>query len=517
MFAADGWEGVKMSKPSRRIGREEIKERRKQKQKAQKELRKRQQAQGLKPKACASVSNRKSKYENVQEEAAARMYAATEQFRLLRAKLAVLLKRLSKIEDPRNPKKVKHTMTVLMIYGILMFVFQMSSRREATAEMTRPMFKKNLQAFLPELKDMPHSDTLERLLERIDVSEIERAQLDLVKSLIKQKKFRRYLIDGRYPIAFDGTQKLKRDHLWAEECLQREGEKGQAERNLYYVYILEACLAIQNGMRIPVMSVFLSYQEGDSESDKQDCEQKAFKRAAKRLKAEFQRLPIMVLLDGLYPNGPIFEACMGNNWDFMIVLQDKSLKSVWEEYDGLLKLLPGNCYRRNWGNRRQCFRWVNDIDYHYDRRKKAKLHVVVCEESWQEIDRETNQVVSKTSRHAWVSGKPLEKSNLHERCNLGARYRWGVESQILVEKCCGYQYEHMFSCNWNAMKGYHYLMKIGRTINVLARYSESLTAMFVEKGVRGFIRFVRQTISGPWFDALRVRKRLAENYQLRLI
>jgi hypothetical protein len=517
MFTSDGWEGAKMSKPSRRPTREEVKAKRKEKRKAEKELRKKQQAEGLKPKVCVSIPNSKCQYENVQEEYDARMYAATEQFRLLRAKLPVLLKRLSRIDDPRNPKKIRHTMTVLMIYGILIFVFQMSSRREATAEMTHPMFKKNLQEFLPELEDLPHSDTLERLLERIDVSQIEEAQLDLVKSLIKQKKFRRYLINGCYPIAFDGTQKLKRDYLWAEECLERKVKKGDSKQNQYYVYILEVCLAIQNGMRIPLMSVFLSYKEGDSETEKQDCEHKAFKRAAARLKAEFQRLPIIVLLDGLYPNGPVFETCRDNNWDFMVVLQDKSLKSVWEEYYGLLKLLPENCHRRNWGNRRQCFRWVNDIEYYYDKFKKVKIHVVVCEERREEIDRDTNQVVTKTSRHARVSCKPLEKSNLHERCNLGARYRWGIESEILVEKCCGYQYEHMFSYDWNAMKGFHYLMKIGRTINVLAQYSECLAKMFIEKGVRGFIRFVRNTISGPWLDAELVRKRLAENYQLRLI
>jgi hypothetical protein len=517
MFAADGWEGVEMSKASGRAGREEIKAQRRQKKEAERELRKKQQAEGLKPKVCVSISNSKSQYENVEEECDARMFAATEQFSLLRAKLPVLLKRLSKIEDPRNPKKIKHTVTVLMIYGILIFVFQMSSRRQATAEMTDPMFKKNLKELLPELKDLPHGDTLERFLERIEVSEIEAAQLDLVKSLIKQKKFRRYLIDGRYPIAFDGTQKLKRDYLWAEECLQRKVKKGDSEQDQYYVYILEICMAIQNGMKIPLMSVFLNYQEGDTESEKQDCEQKAFKRAAHRLKSEFQRLPIMVLLDGLYPNGPVLEICRDNNWDFMVVLQDKSLKSVWEEYEGLRKLLPENCHKRTWGNRRQRFQWVNEIDYHYDRRKKVKLHVVVCEESWQEIDRDTNQVVTKTSRHAWVSGKPLEKSNLHERCNLAARYRWGIESEILVEKCCGYRYEHMFSSDWKAMKGYHYLMKIGRTLNILAQYSECLSKIFVAKGVRGFIRFVRQTISGPWLDPVLVQKRLAENHQLRLI
>ncbi len=54
------------------------------------------------------------------------------------------------IEDPRNPKKIKHKLSALMLYGILTFVLQMSSCREANREMTRPMFWQNLMfLFLP--------------------------------------------------------------------------------------------------------------------------------------------------------------------------------------------------------------------------------------------------------------------------------------------------------------------------------------------------------------------------------
>jgi len=35
--------------------------------------------------------------------------------------------------------------------------------------------------------------------------------------------------------------------------------------------------------------------------------------------------------------------------------------------------------------------------------------------------------------------------------------------------------------------------------------------------VRGFIWFVRNTISGPWLDAAWIKQRLAAPYQLRLI
>ena len=344
----------------------------------------------------------------------------------------------------------------------------------------------------PELQDLPHNDTLMRLLARIEVGEIESTLIELVRTLIRNKKFLRYLVDNRYPIAIDGTQKCVRDVLWAEQCLEREVGKGDDTQAQYYVYVLEASLAFAGGMTIPLMSEFLSYTQGDTATKRQDCERKAFKRLAKRLKDNFGHLPIMVLLDGLYPNGPIMELCHKNNWDYMVVLQDKSLPSVWEEYEGLKKLESKNRFNTTWGNRRQVFEWVNDIEYYYgpNERKKQIAHVVVCEESWQEVARDCAKVVTKRSRHAWISSKPLCRRNLHERCNLGARHRWGIESGILVEKCHGYQYEHIFSYNWNAMKGYHYLMRLGHLINVLTIYSERLVKIVGELGVQGFIRFI---------------------------
>jgi len=508
-----------MSKVSRRPSREEIKKIRKEKKKAEKALRERQRAEGLKTPVKAAIPNRKCPYKSVEEERLARQDATTEQIRVFRERLPVLLRRLSKIKDPRNPKKVKYKLTLLMIYGILSFLFHMASRREANREMTRPVFMENLKSLFPELEDLPHNDTLMRLLSRIDVGEIESALIELVRNLIRNKKFVRFLVNNCYPIAIDGTQKCVRDVLWSEECLEREVGKGDDTQMQYYVYVLEASLAFAGGMTIPLMSEFSSYTEGDTDTKKQDCEQKAFKRLAKRLKDVFSRLPIMVLLDGLYPNGPIMELCHKKRWDFMIVLQDKSLPSVWEEYEGLKKLETKNYFNTTWGNRRQVFEWVNDIEYYYgpNERKKQIAHVVVCEESWQEVARDCAKVVTKRSRHAWISSKPLCRSNVHERCNLGARHRWGIESGILVEKCHGYQYEHIFSYNWNAMKGYHYLMRLGHLINVLTIYSERLVKIVGELGVQGFIRFIRETISGPWLDPLWVRQRLAAPFQLRLI
>jgi len=504
---------------NKRPNQEQIELLRKQRKEAARELRERQKAQGLRAPVKKAMPNHKSQYASVQEEREARQEATIEQTQVFRAQLPVLLRRLSKIEDPRNPKKTKHKLTVLLIYGILTFVLQMSSRRDANREMTRPQFIENLKLLFPELEKVPHNDTLMRLLDQIEVGEIESAHISLVRKLIRNKKFARYLVDGRYPIAIDGTQKAVRYPLWSEQWLEREIKTGEDSRMQYYVLVLEASLAFPNGMTIPLMSEFSDYAQGDTNAEKQDCEQKAFRRLAKRLKAEFRHLAITVLLDGLYPNGPMMELCRKNRWDFMMVLQDKSLKSVWEEYNGLKQLEANNTYKMKWGNRRQRFEWVNGIEYYYGAKefKKQNVHVVVCEESWQEIAKDSTETVTMQSRHAWVSSQPLDKCNVHTRCNLAARHRWGIESGFLVEKRQGYQYEHLFSYSWNAMRGYHYLMRLGHLINILAHNSERLVKVVREFGVRGLLHFVCGTLSGPWLDPVWVRKRLAAPFQLRLV
>jgi hypothetical protein len=195
-------------------------------------------------------------YETIEEEIYARNIIATDQIKIIKSQFPGLLNTLSKIKDPRNPKKIKHKLTMLMIYGIFMFVFKVTSRREADREMTRPVFQENLKKFFPEIEKLPHNDTLMRLLTNIDVDQIEQALIMRIQKLIRNKKFIRYLIDKHYPIAIDGTQKMIRDHIWSEQCQERTVGKEGHKYKQYYVYVLEASLAFRNGMTIPLMSEF---------------------------------------------------------------------------------------------------------------------------------------------------------------------------------------------------------------------------------------------------------------------
>jgi len=317
----------------------------------------------------------------------------------------------------------------------------------------------------------------------------------------------------------DGTQKLARDgQWWNAEWLQRQHQGKDGGRwTQQYVYVLEANWVFHNGLTIPLLSEFLSYGEGDPDDHKQDCEQKAFKRLAERLKAYFKRWPILLLLDGLYPTGPVMEQCRRYHWDDMIVLPQPCLPSVWEEVESLSPWQPANHWSHPWRGRQQQFQWVNDIEYGYDHDTRSlPVHVVICEESWQEVDPERGEIVDQTSRHVWISSRRLRWECLHERCNLGARYRWGIAISMRVEKRQGYHYEHAFSYDWNAMKGFHDLMRLAHLLNAIAQYTKRVAKQVRTQGVRAFLKFVRETCTHPWLSPQWIQQLLATPIQLRL-
>lgn len=480
-------------------------------------LRQNQAEQGFKPKEKAALPNHKSPFQTPEEEQAARQALIEAQLKNLRPLLPGLLTDLSKIEDPRRPGSVKHQLTTVLMYGFLLFVYHIGSRREANRIMSEPIFKENLKELFPELETLPHADTLERLLETIDVENLEEALIHIIQKLMRGKKLRDFLVTKDYLIAIDGTRKMSRSYQWSEECL-RKRIRGTEDQYEYFVYTLEANFVFSNGLTLPLMTEFLDNTSDVDPESKQDCESKGFKRLAARLKDYFPRLAIKVLLDGLYANGPVIELCKKNNWEFMIVLQDDSLKSVWEEANGLHKLERENCKEQKWGNREQTFWWVNNIPYDYlcqGKWKHLTVNVVVCEESWSELN-PMGQIITKHSRHAWLSSRELTKNNVHNYCNLEARYRWSLENNFLVEKHQGYGYEHTYSYDWQAMKGYHYLMRLAHLLNNVVMRGVEMVDWVKQKGIRGLIHFLRQALSGALLNHVALRELLSKKFQLRL-
>lgn len=165
---------------------------------------------------------------------------------------------------------------------------------------------------------------------------------------------------------------------FAPEALPRPREDGEVR---YLSYGVEAVLVGPQGVVIPPLTEFCENQGGEASLTKQDCELKAFYRLAPRLKQFMGKHRLLMIADGLYPNGPVMQLCRQNNWDFMIVLLADGRKTVGEDARGIHRLEPEQSKTNKWGDRKQSFWWANHIPYVWrdagNQRHTPVVHVVV--------------------------------------------------------------------------------------------------------------------------------------------
>src|SRR5690554_372453 len=60
-----------------------------------------------------------------------------------------------------------------------------------------------------------------------------------------------------------------------------------------------------------------------------------------------------------------------------------------------------------------------------------KLNIVVCEESWEKVNKQTGEIELKKGKYAWLSHMPISKENVKARCNKIACSRWFTEETTL--------------------------------------------------------------------------------------
>jgi len=116
------------------------------------------------------------------------------------------------------------------------------------------------------------------------------------------------LLDKYFLVVMDGTGVLTFPERHCAHCLTMTHHG----HTTYYHPVLEAKLVTRVGLVFSLMTEFIE-NPGESPT-KQDCELKAFYRLAERLKRRFPRLPICLLLDGLFAGGPTFSRCDRYHW-----------------------------------------------------------------------------------------------------------------------------------------------------------------------------------------------------------
>ena len=88
-----------------------------------------------------------------------------------------------------------------------------------------------------------------------------------------------------------------------------------------------------------VFSIGSEFVENEEENvDKQDCEIRAFKRLAKKIKEEYPRLKIIISGDALYASKPVMDICKENGWKYIIRFKEGAIPSLYREFETVVNI-----------------------------------------------------------------------------------------------------------------------------------------------------------------------------------
>lgn len=372
----------------------------------------------------------------------------------------------SQVTDPRTHRKIIYPLPALALTGILMFLCHLGARRQIRLQLHTAAAAATFKALFG-VHAIPHGDTLNDAFIQCDPEEFQRVVCRLEQVLIRKKVlYSCRVLDKYFVVAVDGTGTVTYAHRHCPHCLTQT----RNGHTIYYHKVLEAKLVGPNGFALSLMTEFI--ENPGENPKKQDCELRAFYRLAPRLKAAFARLPILLTLDALYACGPVFHICAQYDWKFMIVLTDKDLPSVNEEFRALGALQPGNRLSFRTGKDREVsqeFRWADQILYTDSKKREHTVHALECIET-----KPDKQGRPTASTWRWVTNVRPSKANVIALANDAGRRRWTIENQgFNAQKTGGYRLEHAYTTDFNAAKIWYYLLQIAHTIAQLL-YNGSL-------------------------------------------
>ena len=377
-------------------------------------------------------------------------------------------------ELPEFRKRPVYQIDDLIISGLFMFLFKQQSRNNADntaknldlADSTWRFFKINIA----------NMDTVDIYLRKLDPQELEDIKQYMITQIIKSKMFLSQRFNNMYyMIAVDGTGLHTYNYEPFKGCPYKESKSG---KRTYTTYVLEAKLVTLNGFSMSIATQWIENPTNEKFT-KQDIESKAFKRLSVELKKAFPRLPIILLLDGLYPNKPVLDICRKNKWEYNIVLKDNSLKSVQEVIQDMILSKEYSEYNdvntvstHNYSTKFTVFNNVKYRDHQFN-----IIETVVTKTHVRTKEKDINRFVH-------ITNVETKKANVSKISNAG-RMRWKIENEgFNNQKNSGYNLQHKFSrTSFNASKNYYQLLQIADIINQLVLKLKKIRKFITKYGL----------------------------------
>ena len=385
---------------------------------------------------------------------------------------------MDQIKDPRFEPFVTYHKRFLLWWGLALFFCKLASRRQLDFQLGSdgPQVLNNLNRLAgTQQRSRPVHNTLNYFLGRIGSAAVARLLYLLVNRLIRMKVLDAARLDGRFVILVDGSGFLRFRQPHCDHCLTQQ----HGEHTLYMHQVLEAKLRGPAGLVISIATEFIDNRDvkaapagASVEAIKQDCELKALRRLLTKLRKMFPQLRICLGGDGLFACGEGFQVAKDFNCDYVYTFKSGRLPTLWQDFEGLLKLCPERRVEVTTPEVRQVYRWVNDLHYEDSDGREWTVNALAC--------REVNKD-GEEGQWAWLTPLEVKRETVVEIATKGGRDRWHIENEgFNTQKNSGLNLEHVYSHkHWEA---YYFLLQIAHLLLQLMEKGSLLLQLAQQQG-----------------------------------
>ena len=330
---------------------------------------------------------------------------------------------------------------------------------------------------------VPHMDTVDTLLERIPPEQLGKLLHHLVKILINKRVFHKFkLLNDHFTVAIDGTGIFTFDKEPYPGCPNKTSKNGKVTYSQSFV---EAKLVCANGFSISLGTEWFINDDGSS---KQDCETKATKRLLAKLHSDFPRLPVCVVMDGLFLNYPIQKLIHDYKWESIIVWKDKTKYKLQDQIakrrdNNQLKIkeyteFPNSCTREEYVLEYSEEALLLETSKKKSMEKGLNVYYLKGEKTRKSTKKE---VENEHTKFMFMSTIQINKSTVKEIFE-GGRLRWKIENEGFNEQKNGVLKMHhkMNRNNLTAIKNYYTCLQIAHLImQLICRAKNSMTGTYL--------------------------------------
>lgn len=360
--------------------------------------------------------------------------------KIIQKYLPELSKMLSELTDKRNKSYITYQIRTIIMVRLLALICGITTMKGINDTFDTETSIKNLSTICNQtLKEVPDWQTIQDVIEKLNYNEIDEIRQYIFKTLLRSKMFDRFRYKNRIQLIVDATGLKALDYNLNNNCLT----KTRDGKTKYYKYVLEAKVVF-GSMVISIDSEWIENTKLNNENQKQDCEIKAFKRMAPRIKKRYPKLRFIITGDALYASTPMINICNDNKWDYIFNLKKDRLKNVYEEFQ-------------------------DNVSYQNETSKEnyaLSTGIIFNENTFNALSY-TEITDKKTTVFNYITNLEVNNSNIDTIVVLG-RKRWKIENEGFNEQKNGtYNISHLCSRFENALKIHYLLIQIAHIIRQL--------------------------------------------------